>query len=27
VHLPRNIGDGPAEFVMIELKDRERFQR
>jgi hypothetical protein len=27
VHLPRNIGDGPAEFVMIEFKDRERFQR
>jgi hypothetical protein len=27
VHLPQNIGDGPAEFIMIEFKNRERFQQ
>src|ERR1051325_10263589 len=27
VHLPQNIGADPAEFIMVEFKDRERFQR
>ena len=27
VHLPENIAPGPAEFIMVEFKDRERFRR
>jgi hypothetical protein len=27
VHLPENIGDDPAEFIMIEFKNRETFRR
>lgn len=27
VHLPENIGADPAEFIMVEFKDRERFRR
>jgi hypothetical protein len=27
VHLPENIGPGPAEFVMFEFKGRETFQK
>ena len=26
-HLPENIGADAAEFIMVEFKDRERFQR
>ena len=27
VHLPENIAVDPAEFIMVEFKDRERFRR
>jgi hypothetical protein len=27
VHLPENIGEETAEFIMVEFKDRETFQR
>jgi len=27
VHLPENIGTDAAEFIMVEFKDRERFQK
>ena len=27
VHLPENIAPGPAEFIMVEFKDRETFQK
>ena len=27
VHLPENIAADPAEFIMVEFKDRERFRR
>jgi hypothetical protein len=27
VHLPENIAADPAEFIMVEFKDRDRFRR
>jgi hypothetical protein len=27
VHLPENITSAPAEFIMVEFQDRERFRR